>query len=173
MARSRQTSPEGRFLAARVKDAKRRGFTNREIANAYGINERTVRKIASGESSGRRTFGKLVAPSQQAHVAPGASPSIVRVDLKLGKDAAGNDVIRTVNARLPSVLNARGQRVAATPADVFRIPGLAGMVDAERQRLAQQYGAVIVTTRDAGVVSMRPIALRRKPLRISIAGWSV
>lgn len=167
--RSRATSSEGRFLASRIQDAHRRGYTNAEIARAYGINERTVRKIRSGESSGRQTFGRLVEPSRRADVAPGASPSIVRVDIKLP-----NGEVRTVNARIPTLRDASGKPVAPTPADVFRVPKLATLIQAEADRLVQHYGltgAEFDAVR-AHVVSFRPIALRRKPLRIEITRFA-
>jgi hypothetical protein len=169
--RARATTGEGRFLASRIQDAKRRGATNEQIARAFGINERTVRRIRSGETSGTRTFGRLVAPSQK-EPAKGANPSIVRVDIKLGKDAAGNDIVRTVNARVPTVTNIRGERVTPTPADIFRIPGLPSLVQAEIDRLERQYGMLVVSGRGGRVESFRPIALRRKPLRIEITGYA-
>lgn len=130
--RSHATTTEGRFLAARIQDAHRRGYTNAEIARAYGINERTVRKIRSGETSGRRTFGRLVEPTRD--VAPGASPSIVRVDIRLSDGR-----VRSVNARIPTIRNARGQAVAATPADIFRMPKLQTLIQAEARRLETLY----------------------------------
>lgn len=172
--RSRATTTEGRFLASRIQDAHRRGATNAEIARAFGINERTVRKIRSGETSGRRTFGRLVEPTGRAIETGrerGANPSIVRVDLKLGKDAAGNDVVRTVNARIPTIVNRRGQRVAATPADIFRIAGLNDLIDREIERLERQYGNIVVTGRGS-VLSFRPMVRRRKPLRIEITHYT-
>lgn len=204
--RARATTTEGRFLASRIQDAKRRGATNAQIARAFGINERTVRKIRSGESSGTRTFGKLVEPTRGARVAQGANPSIVRVDIRLS-----NGMIRTVNARVPTILDRRGNRVTPTPADLFRIPKLETLIDAEIKRLEQHYGLtgaeidpdaecersychhpasahvqVFGTLdectrcrcpryrldREARVVSFRPIALRRKPLRIEITGYA-
>lgn len=170
--RSRASTDEGRFLAARIADAKRRGATNAEIGVAFGINPRTVRKIRSGESSGRRTFGRLVEPSQRAaeHLPPGASPSIVRVDLKF-TDTNGTEAIRTVNARVPTVRTRSGKLVAATPADIFRIPNFATLVNAEAERLARQYG-FSMDPAGATIRSMRPIAVRRKPLRIAISGRS-
>lgn len=207
--RARAVTTEGRFLASRIQDAKRRGATNEQIARAFGINERTVRKIRSGESSGKRTFGRLVEPSQDAARSPGASPSIIRVDIRLS-----NGNIRTVNARVPTVPTRSGRRVAATPADIFRIPGLESLIEAEIQRLERQYG-IRGTEVDADidldcersycrhpasshvdrvgilgectecrcprfklddtarVVSFRPIARRRKPLRIEISGLGV
>lgn len=170
--KSRATTAEGRFLASRIQDAHRRGATNAEIGRAFGINERTVRKIRSGETSGRRTFAQLVEPSLRAQGGP--NPSIVRVDIKIGEDAGGNDIIRTVNARIPTVVTRDGRRISATPADVFRIPGLATLIDAEGKRLATQYAASMDRPgKGARVQSFRPISQRRRPLRIEVTGYTV
>ncbi len=161
--RSHATTTEGRFLASRIQDAHRRGHTNAEIARAYGINERTVRKIRSGETSGTRTFGRLVEPTRRAEIVPGASPSIVRVDIKLP-----NGNVRTVNARIPTLRDRSGTPVAPTPADVFRVPKLATLPFAcKAVEDRADYDAV-----RAHVVSFRPIAMRRKPLRIEITRFA-
>jgi hypothetical protein len=165
--RSQAATTEGRYLTARIRLAKRQGHTNAEIGRAYGINERTVRRIASGETSGTRTFGRLVEPSLKADVLPGASPSIVRVDIRL---ANGN--VRTVNARIPTMRDRNGKAIAATPADVFRVPKLATLIDAEAARLAMHYGLTGADVTGGHVVSFRPIALRRKPLRIEITRFA-
>lgn len=167
--RSGAATTEGRYLASRIQDAHRRGYTNAEIGRAYGINERTVRKIRSGETSGKRTFGRLVEPTQKAEIVPGASPSIVRVDIKLP-----NGQVRTVNARIPTLRDRSGKPVAPTPADVFRVPKLASLIDAEAERLVQHYGltGAEYSAVHAHVVSFRPIALRRKPLRIEITRFA-
>jgi hypothetical protein len=172
--RARATTTEGRFLASRIQDAHRRGATNAEIGRAFGINERTVRKIRSGETTGKRTFERLTAPSREAAekgMERGANPSIVRVDIKLGKDANGNDIVRTVNARIPTITNRLGQRTMATPADVFRIPRLEALIAREIDRLERQYGHVAVGGKTR-VLGFRPIAIRRKPLRIEISEMS-
>jgi hypothetical protein len=164
-ARSRQETSEGRFLAARIQDARRRGATNREIADAFGINERTVRKIVSGESTGRGTFRRLVEPTQRA--AQGSpNPSIVRVDLQVTY-ADGTTETRSVNARVPTIRTARGDRVTPTPADVFRLPGAIEAATAEADRLARQYGQSLAHAR---VTALRPILHRRAPLRFTIGG---
>lgn len=164
---------EGSYLAARIRDAERKGYTQAEIARAYGLKggARTVRKIKTGESSGKRTFGRLVEPSLRVDTLPGASPSIVRVDIKLGVDADGNDVIRTVNARVPTLPDRTGKRVAATPADVFRVPRLDSLITREIERLERQYGGLVVSG-SGQVYSFRPIARRRAPLRIEITGYA-
>lgn len=95
----------------------------------------------------------------------------MRVDIKLGTDADGNDVVRTVNARIPTLPDRSGKRVAATPADVFRVPRLDTLIAREIERLERQYGGLVVSGHGQ-VRSFRPIALRRKPLRIEITGYA-
>lgn len=149
--KSSASTTEGRFIASRVQDARRRGYTNREIAAAFDINERTVRKIVAGETSGKRTYRERVTPSE----APNAS--IVRLDLVVGLDAQGNEIIRTVNAKTPLV---RGR--TPTPFDVFRLPNMQAVADAEGKRLARQYEAMIAVHTTPRISSLRPIA-RRNP----------
>lgn len=166
--RSTATSDEGRFLTSRIRLAKRQGATNAEIGRAFGINERTVRKIASGETTGKRTYRRLVEPSLAAP--SGQNLSIIRVDIMLS-----NGEIRTVNARVPTVRTRSGKLVAATPADIFRIPKLNSLIVAEMARLDRQYGGVPVEMGDAQatrahVMSFRPITYRKAPLRIEITG---
>lgn len=136
MARRRKATPsssEARFEASRIQAARRRGYTNREIADAFGINERTVRKIISGETSGKRIYREKIAPTR--NVGPEAQNlSIVRLDLVIGKDAQGHDVVRSVNAKTPLI----GGRTP-TPFDVLIMPDLAAVADAEALRLKRQY----------------------------------
>lgn len=149
---------ESRFLASRIQDAKRRGYTNREIGEAFGINERTVRKIRSGESSGTRTYRQRIEKAPRS-----ASPSIVRMDLRIGTDTDGNPVVRTVNAKVPALTSARGRRVAPTPFDVFRLPNLAAVAFAEGRRLQRNYGALGgIHYTDPTISTIRPI-VRRNP----------
>jgi hypothetical protein len=172
--RSAAQTGEGRFIASRITDARRRGATNADIARAFGINERTVRKIIAGETSGTATFERIAGKPRKAAetaVERGGNPSIVRVDIKLGVDSDGKDIVRTVNARVPTVRTLSGRMVTPTPADVFRIPKLAALISAEIERLERQYGAVIVAGRGQ-VLSMRPIVLRRAPLRIQVTGYT-
>jgi hypothetical protein len=159
--KSRATTDEGRYLASRMIDARRRGATNADIGRAYNMNERTVRRIIAGETSGTRTFKRLVEPSITA--APNApNRSIIRVDIRLP-----NGDIRSVNARVPTVLTRSGQRVAATPADIFRVPQLNTLLIAEMKRLEERYG--IISGGQSHIASFRPITHRRAPLRIAIS----
>lgn len=166
-------SSEGRFLASRIIDAKRRGATNREIGSAFGINERTVRKIVSGDTPGTRTFERIVERPRRASertLERGGNPSIVRVDLQVGVDGTGQPIVRSVNAQVPTVMTRSGKRVTPTPADIFRIPQLAALIDIERERMERQYGHLTTSDKGAGVLSFRPIMHRRRPLRFIVAG---
>jgi transcriptional regulator with XRE-family HTH domain len=162
--RSGATTPEARFEASRIQDARRRGYTNREIAQQFGINERTVRKIVSGETSGRRIYREKIAPARRET----GSPSIVRLDLVVGIDDQGNEIIRTVNAKTP-LINGR----TPTPFDAFRLPDLATVARNETARLLRQYaGSLGGTPIDRPrISSIRPIMYRdpRKRL-VTIVG---
>jgi hypothetical protein len=163
---SEQRSSEGRFIASRIQDARRRGATNQQIADAFGINERTVRKIVSGETSGRKLYREHVAPTTR--VAPESQNlSIVRLDLVLGKDANGDDIVRTVNARTPLI----GGKTP-TPFDVFRLPNMETVARAEWQRLQNRYaGAITIVSPGFRISSIRPI-VRRDPTKrlVTITG---
>jgi len=133
--KAQSSSDEGRFLASRIQDARRKGYSNRIIADSFGINERTVRKIVSGETSGKRLYAQHVAPSR----AYTQNLSIVRLDLAIGKDAQGNDVIRSVNAKT-TLVNGK----TPTPFDVLRMPSLNAIAMAEADRMRRQYGGTNV-----------------------------
>lgn len=126
------SSDEGRFLASRIQDARRKGYSNKIIADSFGINERTVRKIISGETSGKRLYSEHVAPSR-GPLPGGASPSIVRLDLVIGKKD-GKDVVRTVNAKT-TLINGK----TPTPFDVLRMPALSAIAAQEIERMKRQY----------------------------------
>lgn len=150
--------PESRFLASRIQDAKRRGATNAEIAREFGINERTVRKIRSGETSGARIYARKIEKAPE-----NANPSIVRVDVMLGYDRNGDRIIRTVNAKVPVLTSASGKRVTPTPFDVFRLPNLQEVAEAERKRMLRQYGIVVARPpkdTDSAISTIRPIVHR-------------
>lgn len=142
--RSTQKSDEGRFIAARIQNARRQGRTNAEIADAFGINERTVRKLVSGETSGKRLYKEHVAPTRRVDV---RNKSIVRLDLVIGEDEQGNEIIRTVNAKTPLV---NGQ--TPTPFDIFQLPDLQNVAQAEAARMIAQY---------AGAISPQTLCRRR------------
>lgn len=161
---------EGRFIASRIQDARRRGATNREIADAFGVNERTVRKIVAGETSGVRTFGRLEGvkrPSRAA--AQSGGTSIVRVNVIVGKDANGNDIYSSVNAQVPVLTTVGGGKRTPTQADIFRVPGLYDLIEAERSRLAARYANTVATEKGSRIVGIMPIAHRKAPLRIRIS----
>lgn len=140
--RPRKATPrdahESRYLASRIQDARRRGYSNRIIADSFGINERTVRKIISGETSGRLIYRRHIEP-----VPKQANKSIVRVDLEIGKDQRGDPVVRTINAKVPTLPTRSGERATPTPFDVFRLPNLQEIANAEGRRMAREYSSLL------------------------------
>ena len=161
MARRRSTpaTAEARIIAAGIAQAERRGYTQKEIGKAFGINERTVRKIKRGETPGTRIYARKV-PKPKAG---GTTPNVFRLDLELD-----DGMIRTVNLKAPNVLTAKGKR-APTPFDIFRMPGIQEAADAEAQRLKSQYG---MSNADASAViaGLRHVEHRRAAVRITITG---
>lgn len=133
MARARRkssaTTPEGRLIASRIQDARRRGLTNKEIGTSFGINERTVRKIVAGETPGTRIYKEKAQPNKQR-----ASTNAFTVDIEIAKGE-----VRSKNVILPDYTNAKGQRVAPTPFDVFRYPNLDEVAEREAENMRQRY----------------------------------
>lgn len=166
MARRRRASPrdadESRYLASRIQDARRRGYSTQVIADSFGMNERTVRKILSGETSGSRIYKRHVEP-----VAPKASPSIVRVDVNIGTDASGDPVVRTINAKVPTLPTAKGARGAPTPFDVFRLPNLQQVAIAEGKRMQREYAALLTGLNvNPSISTIRPITQRNPKTKL-------
>ncbi len=156
--RSAARTPEARIEAAAIQAARRRGMTNKAIAERYGINERTVRKIVAGETSGTRIFHKRM-PTVEGRA---ASPNIFRADVRIGYDAQGKDIIRSVNVKLPDVPGAKGMR-APNFFDVLRLPDMRSVAQTEAAKMRNRYGE-LVTQEDAEafISSLRPI-IRRDP----------
>lgn len=159
--RATPTTPEARIEAAAIQSARRRGMTNKEIAKRLGVNERTLRKIVAGETPGTRIYRQKVA---QPTADRPASPNIFRADVRIGYDAEGNELIRSVNVKLPDVPGIRGRR-APTFFDVLRLPDLQSVAKVEAQKMRNRYGE-LVTQEDAEafIESLRPI-YRRDPAK--------
>lgn len=154
--RSAATTAEGRTEAAAIQAARRRGMSNREIADRLGINERTVRKIVSGETSGTRIFHKRM-PTVEGRA---ASPNIFRADVRIGYDAKGDEIIRSVNVKLPDVPGAKGPR-APTFFDVLRLPDMRSVARTEAEKMRNRYGDLVTQEdADAFISSLRPIIRR-------------
>jgi hypothetical protein len=161
-----QDRDESRYIASRIQDASRKGHTQKEIGKAFGMDERTVRKVLRGETPGTRIYKSKVSTPP-----PKASPSIVRVDLEIKPDSNGrapndpryNGEVRTINARVPALPAAKGVRTAPTPFDVFRLPNMEAVALAEGKRMQNIYQIGIgVTPR---IVGVRPI-VRRNPATV-------
>lgn len=157
--RSAPASPEARVQAAAIQAARRRGMTNAEIAKRLGYNERTVRKIISGETSGKRLYKQRVRTTAERP----SSPNIFRADVRIGYDQDGFDVIRSVNVKLPDVPGPHGLR-APTFFDVLRLPDLQSVAQQEAAAMRNRYGSDVVVREDAEALiqSLRPI-VRRDP----------
>lgn len=154
--RSAPATPEARIEASAIQQARRRGMTNREIADRLGINERTVRKIVSGETPGTRIFHKrMPEPTNRP-----ASPNIFRADVRIGYDAQGKEIVRSVNVKLPDVPGPSGPR-APTYFDVLRLPDMRNVAQIEAEKMRNRYGE-LVTQEDAEafISSLRAIIRR-------------
>ena len=167
MARQRRkatpSTPEARIEAAAIQDARRRGATNAQIGKAWGINERTVRKIIAGETPGTRIYAAKVKPPKAA----GTTPNVFRLDMDLG-----GGMIRTTNVKVPNLPRAGGGTRAPTPFDVFRYPELMDVAEAEGRRMQRQYTRFTGQTFDEAVqfVGLRHIEHRRARRLITIRG---
>lgn len=128
------TTPEGRYIASRIQDARRRGATNRQIGDAFGINERTVRKIVAGETPGTKIFAARMPKTKR----PVSSPNIIRANVTL-VDNDGNEIPRSVILKAPDLPGAKG-RTAPTPFDIFRIPAMRQVAQREAEAMARRYG---------------------------------
>jgi len=164
MARTRRhakpSSPEGRVIAAAIQDARRRGATTDEIAAAFDMNERTVRRIVAGETPGTRVYARKVKPPKRG----GTSPNIMRADIELD-----DGMVRTVNVKVPNVPKAGGGTRAPTPFDAFRIPELADVADAEGRAMQRRYA--MSSPGAPRFLGLRRIERRRAPKLVTIHGY--
>jgi hypothetical protein len=154
MARRRRaepTTPEARQIALAIRQGERLGLTQREIADTLGIDPRTVRKVKSGQTSGTRTYGRVMKTPKTRRVETG----LFNAEFVVGFTASDEPVIASTNVTIPSLTVAGGGRRAPTPLDVFRVRGLASVVAAERAKQIRRYAAV---TTPAGADS--PVRLR-------------
>lgn len=127
--KSSATTPEGRYIASRIQDARRRNLTNKEIAKAYGINERTVRKIIAGETPGTKIYKEKTSVK-----GPRSTPNVFTADIQI----ADNEV-RSVNVLVPNYRNAKGESVPPTAFDLFRYPNLSEVADEEAAKMQRRY----------------------------------
>lgn len=138
MARRRKSTPataEARDLATAIRQGERRGLTQREIAATLGINERTVRKVKYGQTSGRAIHKRLT--REPAHP---STRNAFNVEFTIGRDARGKPVFGSVNIIVPDVRDRHGNRRPPTVLDVFRMPDLAAILAAHQAAMAQAYG---------------------------------
>lgn len=171
--RAAPATAEARTEAAAIQQARRRGMTNAEIGKRLGINERTVRKIVSGETPGTRIYRKRVTEFQSKTGQRPASPNIFRADIRIGYDANDDEIIRSVNVKLPDVPGPKGRR-APTFFDVLRLPNLQSVAQIEAEKMRNRYGE-LVTREDAEslIRTLRPIFRRdeSKPLHKIVGAY--
>jgi transcriptional regulator with XRE-family HTH domain len=142
---STPTTPQARDLALAVRQGERRGLSQREIAATLGINPRTVRKIKSGQTSGTKTYRRLTTTPRGVR----ATPNAFNAEFTVGYDRDGNPIIGSANIIIPDVRTRAGGRRAPTALDVFRLPDLQAVADAERAAMARRYEATIDPNRSA------------------------
>lgn len=159
-AKSAPATLQARDLSLAIRQGERRGLSQKDIAATLGINPRTVRKIKSGQTSGRATYARLTTRPQR----PSATQNAFNAEFVVGRDAGGNPIIGSANIIIPDVRTRDGGRRAPTALDVFRLPDLGLVIEAERQRLARQYSNLVTTVGAAGdPTRLRAIATMKKP----------
>lgn len=149
-SKARATTPEGRFIASRIRDAERRGYTQQEIADALGLSgPRAVRKIKSGETPATRIYHRKM----DAMAKPRSTPNIFRADLVIGEED-GRDIVRSVNVKIPNLRNRKGELVAPTPFDALRLPSLEKVAIAEGEAMQRRYSMAAIRVKLDGLRSV-------------------
>lgn len=161
MARRRRSEPttqEAREIALAIRQGERLGLTQREIGATLGINERTVRKIRSGQTSGRRTYKRVMKAPKAARQETG----LFNAEFVIGFDPSGNEIIGSRNVTIPQLRTASGDLRAPTPLDVFRVRGLATVIAKERLAQARRYGNIARIAGTDSSIRLRRISRARK-----------
>lgn len=160
MARRRKsttTTPQARDIALSIRQGERLGLTQREIGATLGINERTVRKIKEGQTSGTRTHARVTKTPKIR-----AETGLFNAEYVIGYDASGNEIVGSRNVTIPVLQDRFGKPKTATALDVFRIRGLAEMAAQERAALARRYGNVARLASADTPVRLRAIGRARR-----------
>lgn len=160
MARRRKstpTTPQARDIALSIRQGERAGLTQREIGATLGINERTVRKIKEGQTSGTRTFARVTKEPKIR-----AETGLFNAEFVIGYDTAGNPIVGSRNVTVPVIRDRFGKPKAATALDVFRIRGLATLAAQERAALARRYGNVATVAPANSPIRLRAIGRARR-----------
>lgn len=160
MARRKATpsTQQGRDLARSIREGQRQRLTQKEIAATLGINERTVRKILSGETPGTRTHKRLTATPKARR----AERGLFNAEYVIGYDADGNAIIGSTNVNIGQIRGADGSMRDPTALDVFRIRRLASTIAQERAGLAQRYTNVARLAPEDSPIRLRAISRARK-----------
>jgi hypothetical protein len=156
--RSEPATPEARQIARAIGEGKRQGLTNREIGEALGINERTVRKVRAGETSGVRTYKRVM----QTPKTPRRETGLFNAEFVVGYTSTGESVVASRNVTISRIRNADGSYREPTPLDVFRVRGLAVVAAQERIALLQRYGNVATVAGTDSPIKLRKIGSARK-----------
>lgn len=160
--RSAPATPAARDLALTIRQGERLGLTQREIADTLGINERTVRKIKSGQTSGTRTRARIMHTPK----GPRQESGLFNAEFVIGYTASGEEVIGSRNVTIPNLRTATGETRAPTPLDVFRVRGLATVVAKERLAQAMRYANVATLAPVDSSIRLRAISRARKATTI-------
>lgn len=155
---SRATTPQARDLARAIRQGERAKIPQRDIAAALGINERTVRKIKSGQTTGTRTYARLTKGPKRVTLA-----GAFNAEFTVGYDRDGKPVFGSANLIVADVRTKEGGRRAPTALDVFTVPNLGDVIDAERERLARRYGIDVISGKGSRLPRLRKIGTMRKP----------
>lgn len=155
---SRATTPEGRDLARAIRQGERAKLSQREIAAVLGINERTVRKIKSGQTPGTLIYKRLTREPKGSGVVGAFSASFT-----IGYDANGQPIIGSANLIVADVRTKEGGRRAPTALDVFAIPNLGNVIEGERARLASRYAGLVTIATGERLPRLRKIRNMRRP----------
>lgn len=163
MARkSAPASPQARQLVLAIRQGERQGLTQKQIAAALGINERTVRKAKSGQTSGTRTVERLTKTPR----AKRAETGLFNAEYVIGYDDSGQAVIGSSNVTIPAIRNANGTTRPPTALDVFRVRGLARLAAEQRAAQARRYGAVTRVAGDDTPIRLRAISSARRRVTV-------
>jgi predicted transcriptional regulator len=155
---SHPATPQGREIARTIREGERAGLTQREIATTLGTNERTLRRIKSGETSGTRTYSRLTASPKR----PRSQPGLFNAEFVVGYTVSGEPVIASHNVTVPQLRTRTGELRNPTPLDVFRVRGLAATIAAERAAQARRYGNVDRVAGADSPVRLRAISTARR-----------
>lgn len=161
MARRKRSAPatsQGRDIARAIAEGKRQGLTNRQIGATLGINERTVRKIRAGETSGTKTYARLTRKPQTFR----AEKGLFNAEYVIGYDGSGQPIIGSTNVSIGQIRTLSGDYRDPTALDVFRVRRLAATIARERAQQARSYAQVATLAPVESPIRLRAISRARR-----------